>query len=66
MESKELIKILNQNGWQHVFTRDNHKKFKNPIFENIIIVPDPKKDLGKGLENKTLKQAALHELENRT
>ena len=60
MKAKELIKILEQNGWEESRQRGSHKIFKNVNFSISISVPDHgNKDLGKGLVNTILKEAGL-------
>lgn len=59
MSSAELIKLLQKNGWELVSTRGSHHKFRHPDFEDPIVVPHPKKDLGIGIQKKLLKQAGL-------
>ena len=60
MKAKELIKILEQNGWKESRQRGSHKIFKNADFSINISVPDHgNKDLGKGLVNTILKEAGL-------
>ena len=59
MSSKELIKLLEKNGWQNVRTRGSHNHFKHPNIDYLITVPHPKRDIPKGTANKILKQAGL-------
>ena len=60
MKAKELIKILEDNGWEESRQRGSHKIFKNTDFSINISVPDHgNKDLGKGLVNTILKEAGL-------
>ena len=60
MKAKELIKILEQNGWEESRQRGSHKIFKNDDFSINISVPDHgNKDLGKGLVNTILKETGL-------
>jgi predicted RNA binding protein YcfA (HicA-like mRNA interferase family) len=58
MTSTELIKLLKANGFAVVGTRGSHHKLRNAA--NVtIIVPHPKKDLGKGLVAAILRQAGV-------
>ncbi|ELI6428481.1 type II toxin-antitoxin system HicA family toxin [Vibrio harveyi] len=59
MSSYDLIKLLKENGWNHVSTKGSHHKFKHPNFEHPIVIQHPEKDLGKGLVHKIKKQAGL-------
>jgi predicted RNA binding protein YcfA (HicA-like mRNA interferase family) len=58
MDSDALIKLLKRNGFTEVSVRGSHHKLRNDA--NVtVIVPHPKKDLGKGLVQAILKQAGL-------
>ena len=58
MQSAELIKHLKAHGFVVVSVRGSHHKLRNDA--NItVIVPHPKKDLGRGLVAAILKQAGL-------
>jgi predicted RNA binding protein YcfA (HicA-like mRNA interferase family) len=55
MNSKELIKALEKDGWVLRGSKGSHHPFKT----GHITVPHPKKDLGIGLVQKLLKQAGI-------
>jgi len=58
MNSADLIKLLKSHGFAVVGVRGSHHKLRNAA--NVtVIVPHPKKDLGKGLVAAILKQAGL-------
>jgi len=59
MGSPDLIRELEANGWQLDRVRGSHHVFKHPHNPNIITVPHPKKELGKGLVNCLRKLAGL-------
>jgi predicted RNA binding protein YcfA (HicA-like mRNA interferase family) len=59
MNSKELIKQLEADGWTLRGARGSHHVFTHPAKPGHISVPHPKKDLGTGLLQKLLKQAGL-------
>lgn len=59
MKPRELIKILEANGWQWVGTTGSHRHFKNPAKSNKITVPYHNKDLKPGTLNGILKDAGL-------
>lgn len=59
MQSRELIKLLQSDGWQLRRTRGSHHQFVHPNKLGTITVPHPKKDLGKGLVQAIRKQAGL-------
>lgn len=59
LNSADLIKQVEANGWVLVSIRGSHHKFKHKDFDKPLIIPHPKKELGKGLVSKLLKQAGL-------
>jgi len=59
MQSRELIKLLQADGWHLQRTRGSHHQFVHATKLGTITVPHPKKDLGKGLVLAILKQAGL-------
>ena len=59
MTAKQMLKLLQDNGYVVVSVNGSHHKPRNPETGITIIVPVHAKDLGKGLEAKILKQAGL-------
>jgi predicted RNA binding protein YcfA (HicA-like mRNA interferase family) len=59
MQSRVLIKLLQDDGWKLQRTRGSHHQFVHPIKQGTITVPHPKKDLGKGLVQAIRKQAGM-------
>lgn len=59
MNSKEIIKRLEQDGWTLRSVKGSHHVYIHPSKPGHISVPHPKKDLGAGLVSKLLKQAGL-------
>ncbi len=59
MTSKEMIKLLKQNGFLEVGQNGSHMKLKNPESGITVVVPYHSKDLKKGMEQAILKQAGL-------
>ena len=59
MNSKELIKLLEKDGWVLRGSKGSHHVFNHPHKAGHITVPHPKKDLGIGLVQKLLKQAGM-------
>jgi predicted RNA binding protein YcfA (HicA-like mRNA interferase family) len=59
MQSRELIKLLQTDGWRLQRTRGSHHQFVHGTKPGTITVPHPKKDLGKGLVQAIRKQAGL-------
>jgi predicted RNA binding protein YcfA (HicA-like mRNA interferase family) len=59
MNSKELIKLLEKDGWILRGSKGSNHVFKHPLKSGHITVPHPKKDLGIGLVQKLIKQAGI-------
>lgn len=59
MNSKDLIKLLEADGWCLRSSKGSHHVFVHPSKGGHLSVPHPKKDLGTGLVHKLLKQAGL-------
>lgn len=59
MRSSELIAALVKAGWGLDRTRGSHHVLVHPDRPGIVVVPHPKKDLGKGLVNAIRRQAGL-------
>jgi mRNA interferase HicA len=59
MTSKQMIKLLKDNGFVEVSRNGSHVKLKNSITNKQTIVPYHCTDLKKGLEQAILKQAGL-------
>ncbi|MBE9549723.1 MAG: type II toxin-antitoxin system HicA family toxin [Proteobacteria bacterium] len=59
MKSRDIIKQLKNDGWELRGVKGSHHVFTHPERLGHISVPHPKKDLGKGLVQKLLKQAGL-------
>lgn len=59
MNSKELIKLLEQDGWFFVVSKGSHNQYKHLYKKGRVTIPHPKKDLPKGTVTSILKQAGL-------
>ncbi len=59
MKSKELIKMVEADGWYEVRTRGSHHHFRHPEKSGLVTIPHPKKDLPGGTVKSILKQAGL-------
>jgi predicted RNA binding protein YcfA (HicA-like mRNA interferase family) len=59
MKSADLIRELVGAGWVLDRIRGSHHVFRHPLRPGIVVVPHPKKDLGKGLVAKIRKQAGI-------
>ncbi len=60
MKASELLRILQKDGWYTVSQSGSHLKMHHQIKQGVIIFPfHGHQEIGKGLENKLLKQAGL-------
>lgn len=59
MTPREMIKLLEANGFQYISSNGSHRKYQNPTTGKVVILPYHAKDLKKGLEQAILKQAGL-------
>jgi predicted RNA binding protein YcfA (HicA-like mRNA interferase family) len=59
VNSRDLIRELEANGWQRVRVRGSHHQFKHPQKPGTVTLPHPKKDLGIGLVKAIRAQAGL-------
>lgn len=61
MSSADLIRKLTAAGWRLDRVRGSHHVFKHAERSGIVVVPHPKKDLGRGLVVAICRQAGLQE-----
>ena len=59
MTPKEIIRILEQNGFIYVSSNGSHRKYGNANTGKSVIVPFHAKDLKPGTEKSILKMAGL-------
>ncbi|TMH87918.1 MAG: type II toxin-antitoxin system HicA family toxin [Betaproteobacteria bacterium] len=60
MKVREILRMLNDEGWFLVATRGSHRQFKHPTKPGRVTVPGkPNDDLAAGTLNSILKQAGL-------
>lgn len=59
MSSADLIKELRKAGWQLARVNGSHHVFTHQQRPGIVVVPHPKKDLGKGLVKAIRQQAGI-------
>lgn len=57
--SREVIKLLEADGWYLVHTAGSHHQFKHPTKLGKVTVPHPRKDLPRKTFESILKQAGL-------
>lgn len=62
MKVREIIKLIEQDGWYHVDTKGSHRQYKHPTKRGrVTIAGHPNDDLAPGTLNSVLKQAQLKE-----
>ncbi len=59
MNSRDLIRELEADGWRLTRIRGSHHQFRHPRKSRTVTIPHPKKDLGIGLVKAIRKQAGL-------
>ncbi len=60
MKVKEIIKMIEQDGWYLVRTKGSHRQYKHNLKRGLVTVPGKlSDDLAIGTENSILKQAQL-------
>jgi predicted RNA binding protein YcfA (HicA-like mRNA interferase family) len=60
MKVRDMLKMLNENGWYLVATEGSHRQYKHPTKKGRVTVPGkPNDDLPPGTFNSILKQAGL-------
>lgn len=60
MKVRELLKLLEDDGWRLVRTRGSHKQFKHPTKPGTVTVAGkPSVEVPKGTLNAILKQSGL-------
>lgn len=59
MNSREIIRILEANGWVEVARRGSHAQFKHPERPGRVTVPHPKKDMPPGTLRSIERQAGI-------
>lgn len=59
MRPKDMIKLLEKNGFDVISQNGSHVKLKNPETGKQVIIPLHNRDMKKGMEQSILKQAGL-------
>lgn len=59
MNSADLIRLIEADGWRLVRVKGSHHHFKHSEKKGIVTIPHPKKDLPIKTVNSILKQAGL-------
>lgn len=62
MKVREVIRMLEADGWHLVATRGSHRQYKHPTRPGrVTVAGKPADDLAAGTLNSILKQAGLKE-----
>jgi predicted RNA binding protein YcfA (HicA-like mRNA interferase family) len=62
MKVKEVIRLLEGEGWFLVATRGSHRQYKHPVRPGrVTVAGKPSDDLAPGTLNSILKQSGLKE-----
>lgn len=60
MKVRDVIQMIDQDGWREVRQRGSHRQFKHPTKPGLVTVAGkPGDDLAPGTLNSVLKQASL-------
>jgi predicted RNA binding protein YcfA (HicA-like mRNA interferase family) len=60
MKVREVIRLLQQDGWRHVRTRGSHRQFQHPVKAGIVTVSGKLgRDVPPGTLNSILKSSGL-------
>lgn len=59
MNSRELIKILEREGWKLIGIKGSHQQYKHPFKKGRVTVPHPSRDFPKGTLGSIFKQAGI-------
>jgi len=59
MNSREIVRKLEQDGWFKVAQSGSHKQFKHATKPGRVTVPSPRKDVPRGTLRSIEKQAGI-------
>lgn len=61
MKTKEIIKIIEADGWFEVRQKGSHRQYKHSLKKGLVTIPVHRlsNDLTPGLEKSILKQAGI-------
>ena len=59
IKSKDVIKLLEADGWVMKRVKGSHHHFSHPIKKGLVTVPHPKKETPSGTFKNIMKQAGL-------
>jgi predicted RNA binding protein YcfA (HicA-like mRNA interferase family) len=59
MDSSDIIRELERDGWVEVGSKGSHRQFKHPTKPGRTTVPHPRKDIPPGTLKSIEKQAGI-------
>ncbi|WP_368508819.1 type II toxin-antitoxin system HicA family toxin [Bradyrhizobium lupini] len=59
MNDREIISVLQRDGWVQVAQKGSHVQFKHPAKQGRVTVPHPKRDVPLGTLKSIEKQSGL-------
>ena len=59
MDSREVIRMIEEDGWCLVRVKGSHHQYKHSTKPGLVTVKHPTKDMPKGTLNNIKKQAGL-------
>ena len=63
MKVRDVIKLIEKDGWYLVRTKGSHRQYKHPIKKGLVTISgNLNDDIAKGTLNSILKQAGLKEV----
>lgn len=57
--SREIIKLIEEDGWYHTATRGSHYYFKHPTKPGKVTVPHPKNSFPPKTQESILKDTGI-------
>jgi predicted RNA binding protein YcfA (HicA-like mRNA interferase family) len=60
MKVRDVIRVLETDGWYLARTRGSHRQYKHPVKRGLVtLAGKPSEDLAPGTLNSVMKQAGL-------
>jgi len=60
MKVRDVLKLIENNGWYQVAQKGSHRQFKHPLkVGRVTVAGHPSQEMYKGTFNNILKQAGL-------
>ncbi|BAP43946.1 periplasmic or secreted lipoprotein [Pseudomonas sp. StFLB209] len=59
MRSRDMMKLIEEDGWYLVATKGSHHQYKHPTKKGRVTIAHPNSDIPIGTINNILKQAGL-------